>query len=151
MPRSSSAADDGEPAQECKGKAACPEEEWHVDSGMGEDKPDTPEPASGSVSISVPTSGVDEHEKKLVRFRKEREALRKQMKSSAAAMKAEKRKRHQLVKKLSGIKTHDLVVMCAMRGLADGSQGQAKAKTKANAKRSAKKTGPTASDTTPSP
>ena len=77
--------------------------------------------------------------------------MRKQMKASAASMKAEKRKRHQLVKKLAGIKTHDLVVMCAMRGLADGSHGAGKAAAKANAKRSAEKTGAAASAANSSP
>ena len=56
-----------------------------------------------------------------------REELRKQLKALAAATKAEKRKRAQLVKKLSGIKTTDLATMCATRRLADGAQEQPRA------------------------
>ena len=112
---------------------------------MGSEEPGEAEAASSSVSISVPTSDIDRHEKILNKFRKGRDALRKQMNASSAKMKAEKRKRQQLAKKLSGIKTHDLVVMCAMRGVAQASEEAAKPTAKANAKRSAKEAGAAAS------
>ena len=63
IPRSPSPADPGEQARECKGKTASPEKEVHVDSDMGSGELGLGDPASSSISISMPTSDIDRHEK----------------------------------------------------------------------------------------